>query len=138
MSSPVAKAAIKFAVVTDTPWVLFADGDPAGVAAAEELVSEGGGDKSRLVWIQKADDSGSLVTCAFEAMMADFDPQMCWDACEDVRPNVDRQRSLLKTMKSLKGSVGSALARRLIEQYPSSADWPSALQTLLERLRQEI
>jgi putative ATP-dependent endonuclease of OLD family len=138
MSSPLAKAGVKFAVMTGTPWVLFADGDAEGVAAAEELVTDGGGDRSRLIWIETPSDAGTSTLCAFEAMMANFDPDICWAACEDVRPGIDRSKPLLKTMKAFKGSIGVALARRLIEKYPESSDWPSALGNLIARLQEDL
>jgi len=138
MNSPLAKAAIKFAVMTRTPWVLFADGDDAGKAAAEELMEEGDGDRSRLVWIETIDSTGISIPTAFESMMSTFDAEMCWSACEEVRPGVDRTKPLMKTMKSVKGSVGVALGRRLIEKYPDSTTWPSALMALLSRLRQDL
>jgi putative ATP-dependent endonuclease of OLD family len=138
MNSPLAKAAVKFAHITKTPWVLFADGDDAGTSAAEELMAEGDGDRTRLVWIGTTDAAGVTSLCAFEAMMSTFDDEICWAACEDVRPGTDRSKPLLKAMKTVKGSVGVALARRLTEKYPDSAAWPGPLQALLMRLRQEL
>lgn len=139
LAGPLATAAVKFAVLTDTPWFLFADSDPSGVAAATELVNNhGDGDKTRLVWIKGGDKAGRPVAAAFETMMSSFDPDLCWAACDDVRTDVDHSIALTKALKKVKGSVGIALARRLIEKYPNWADWPESLRTLLERLRQEL
>lgn len=139
IAGPLATAAVKFAVLTATPWVLFADSDPAGVAAATTLTNDhGDGDTTRLVWIQGVDETGKPVPCAFETMMSTFDSELCWAACDDVRPDIDHSLPLLKALKKVKGSVGTALARRLIEKYPDSGDWPDSLKALLKRLRQEL
>ncbi len=134
MNGPLAIAAVKFAKIIDAPWILFCDTDPPGQAAANALVASHapGEAATRIVWVEGHDGEPN-VGGAIERMMATFDPDLCVAACKDVRTDIDQTRPAMELLKSLKGSVGSALARRLVEKYPNHADWPGSLRALVQR-----
>ena len=134
MGSPVAHAAVKFAKLLGVPWLLFSDSDGPGKLDAKNLVNDhGGGDQSHIVWIV-GEQGGAVVEGAIERMLVSFNDQLCRDACLEVRPDLDQGKSTLELLTRVKGSVGSALARRLIEQYSNRLTWPQPLQKLVTRL----
>jgi len=59
---------------------------------------------------------------------------VCREACLEVRPDLDPNKTALEMLTKLKGSVGSAMARRLIDHYPDSTTWPQSLRKLIKRL----
>lgn len=135
MGSPIAHAAIKFAKLVGIPWLLFCDSDGPGKAAGESLVNEhAGGDQSHVVWV-KTEAGGAVVEGAIERMLVTFDDALCRDTCLEVRPDLDQGKSTLELLKAVKGSAGSALSRRLIDQYPDPSSWPQPLRMLVHRLR---
>lgn len=134
IASSLGHAAIKFAKLIGIPWLLFCDSDPAGQAAAQQLMdAHADGDASHLVLITGGDPIDGAPG-AIERMLITFDEDLCRDACFDTRPNLDAESSTLDLMKRVKGSVGTALARGLISKYPNPTDWPAPLTTLLEQL----
>jgi putative ATP-dependent endonuclease of OLD family len=132
-----ARAAVKFATMTETPWVAFADSDPAGQQAIATLLALGDGDKARVVWINSVDSEGVAVPGDIEAMLLSFDAGICHAACLAVRPDLAATPTK-KLLDKLKGSVGASLAQQLIVTYPDSRDWPNPLQELIARLRIEL
>lgn len=138
MGSPVAHAAVKFAKLASIPWLLFCDTDGPGQADAEKIVgAHAGGDQSHVIPVQ-ADSDGVTIDGAIERMLITFDEQVCRDACLAVRPGLDNGQGTLQLMARVKGSVGAALARRMIERYPDTAAWPEPLQALVARLKQVL
>ncbi len=134
MASPVAHAAVKFAKLVAIPWVLFSDSDGAGKADAQNLVGQHAeGDATHVVWID-SDGADGTVEGAFERMLVAFDEPMCRAACVEIRPDLDVSQPTIELLKKLKGSVGTELARRLIEQYDDPSQWPSALRDLIGRV----
>lgn len=134
MGSPLAHAAVKFAKLVGIPWLLFCDSDGPGKADGEALVNDhAGGDQSHVVWIQ-TEAGGTVVEGAIERMLVTFDDQLCRDACLEIRADLDEGQSTLQLLTRVKGSVGSTLARRLIDQYPHVPSWPQPLRTLVDRL----
>lgn len=134
MGSPLAHAAVKFAKLVGIPWLLFCDSDGPGKADGATLVNDhAGGDQSHVVWIE-TEAGGAVVQGAIERMLVTFDDQLCRDACLEIRADLDKGQPTLELLKRVKGSVGSALARRLIEQYPDPRSWPQPLRTLVSRL----
>ena len=134
MGSPLAHAAVKFAKLVGIPWLLFCDSDGPGKADGQALVNaHAGGDQSHIVWLH-TEAGGSVVEGAIERMLVTFDDQLCRDACLEIRADIDEGQSTLELLTRVKGSVGSALARRLIEQYPQVSSWPQPLRTLVDRL----
>lgn len=134
MGSPLAHAAVKFAKLVGIPWLLFCDSDGPGKADGATLVNDhAGGDQSHVVWIE-TEAGGAVVQGAIERMLVTFDDQLCRDACLEIRADLDKGQPTLELLKRVKGSVGSALARRLIEQYPDPRNWPQPLRTLVSRL----
>lgn len=126
--------AIKFAKLIGIPWLLFCDTDQAGQAAAQQLMdAHSEGDASHLVPITGT-DTNDEVPGAIERMLIAFDDDLCRQACFDTRPDLGTESPTLDLMKRVKGSVGTALARRLISKYPSPADWPEPVTVLIERL----
>ena len=134
MGSPLAHAAVKFAKLAGIPWLLVCDSDGVGRADGATLVNDhAGGDQSHIVWIE-AEAGNTLVEGAIERMLVTFDDQMCRDACLEIRADLDTGQSTLELLTRVKGSVGSGLARRLIDKYPDTASWPQPLRTLVDRL----
>jgi len=139
MAGSVAVAAVKFAKLIDVPWVLFSDSDGAGRADAQRLIDEhAAGDAAYVVWIVSDGAQGSTGGSAIERMLVEFDEPLCRDACLDVRPDLDASRPAIELLKQLKGSVGTGLARRLIEQYNDWTQWPTAICTLIARLDEAL
>lgn len=134
LGSPLAHAAVKFAKLVGVPWLLFCDTDGSGQTdAAALLAAHAGGDESHAVPIQSESD-GKAVDGAIERMLVAFDGDLCRDACMAVRPDLDQGKSTLELLIRVKGSVGAALARRLVEKYPDRMAWPQSLQALVARL----
>lgn len=139
MNGTLAHAAAKFANMMDMPWFLFADSDDAGRKAVMSLIEEqGAGDMNKVVWAMGVDEFGAPLVGAFEHMLAEFDDELCRNACADIGVTVSESGSVLTAMKGLKGNGGASFASRLIEHYPSISDWPVSLQTLVGRLDAEL
>ena len=114
---------------------LFSDSDDAGKADAQGLVDQhAAGDSTHVVWIVSDDADGTVEGGAIERMLVAFDGPMCHAACVEIRPDLDASQSAIELLKQLKGSVGTGLARRLIEQHADHNQWPSALRDLIERV----
>lgn len=134
MSAPTAKVVAKFANLVGLPWVLFADSDPAGVAAVESLAATGE-DAPPIVWAGKPDSSSECgVSGALEAMIEDFDHELAKAACERVRPDLSPVTNVLHCMKQLKGSLGPTLADMMIESHSDHTSWPAPLQDLIRTI----
>jgi len=133
MKSDLARAAIKFAKLAQIPWVLFSDSDGPGRADAQALISElANGDVQHVVWVKADGDEPS--GGAIERMLVEFDDGLCRAACLDIRPDLEERSSTLQLMNQLKGSIGAALARRLVDQHPDPTLWPHSLRELSQRL----
>jgi len=131
LATETARAALQFAAHLQIPWLIFADSDEAGVAAATALDKQfGAGDGKKIVWICTGDGAKGA---AIEQMMVDFDDQCCRAACLDVRPDLT-DYDTKKLLKQLKGSVGSALGRALIATEPDYSRWPPPLKELIGAL----
>jgi putative ATP-dependent endonuclease of OLD family len=131
LSTPTALALAKFASLVGLPWFVFADSDPAGVAAVEALATIGG-TPAPVVWAGKPDaTSDKGVSGAIEAMIEDFDQDVGKVACERIRPDLAPVSNVLSTMKVLKGSIGPTLADVLLERYDDASSWPAPLQELV-------
>ena len=138
MNSPLAVAAVKFANLISAPWFLFSDTDESGRTAARQLIDDhANGNEERVVWVT-AGTSASPHEGAIERMLIEFDEQMCRDACIDVRSDADQSLPTLQLLQRVKGSVGPALARRLIATHDKYASWPDPLRILVERLDVEL
>jgi putative ATP-dependent endonuclease of the OLD family len=131
------RAIVKFAHMTDTPWVALADGDKAGQEAVALLLPVGGGDKSRIVWVNGVDANGQPHAGAFEDMVHSFDAGLCRQACDTVRPDLSSE-PVLTVMKKTKGAIGATLADLWVEKFPSPTQWPLPLQELTTRLGSEL
>nr|WP_246283879.1 AAA family ATPase [Nocardioides perillae] len=134
MSTPTALSVAKFANVVGVPWFIFADGDPAGVAAVEGLATAGRS-VATVIWVGKPDAAAAKgVSGAIEAMIVDFDEEVGRTACERVRPDLAPVANILATMKASKGSIGQTLADVLIERYGDFHSWPSPMQKLIQAI----
>lgn len=134
MSTPTALAVAKFANTIGLPWFIFADSDPAGVAAVETLATTGRS-SATVIWVGKPDSASDKgVSGAIEAMIVDFDEDVGRAACERVRPDLTPVANVLSTMKRLKGSIGQTLADVLLERYDDSSAWPSPIQDLIRAI----
>jgi putative ATP-dependent endonuclease of OLD family len=135
MKSDLARAAVKFAKLVGIPWLLFSDTDGPGKADAQALIAEyAEGNEAQVVWVVSDTAEGSTEGGAIERMLIDFDEQLCKDACLEVRPDLAATGTALQLLGSLKGSIGPALARKLIDRYGACEKWPSSLRTLVTRL----
>ena len=134
LGNDLAHPAVKFAMLTQIPWLLFSDSDAQGKRDAERLVNNyADGDESHIVWIEGDNSNNKDTHGAIEHMMICFDEELCRQACIMVRPSQDIDNTQV-LLENLKGSVGSILARHLIETYPDIETWPSSLQALISRL----
>lgn len=139
LKSEIAHAAIKFAKLVDIPWFLFSDSDGPGKADAKSLISSyADDDETNLVWISADGEPDSKTGSAIEHMMVSFDQEMCLTACLEVRPDADPSAKVLHLLKDAKGSVGSALARHLVEKHPDVTTWPNCLQELVNLLETRL
>lgn len=136
LKSDVAKAAIKFAEMTNLPWFAIADSDDAGRNDVKELTGSSNRQQSdTIIWNGKADSTApNGRTGATEAMLVDFDAQLAKDACELVRPDMVPVSNILKSMSKLKGSIGVTLAGLMIQRHPDHTKWPAPLQELISKL----
>jgi len=133
MKSDLARAAIKFAKLAEIPWLLFSDNDGPGKADAQSIITDlAGGDDQHVVWIATGGDRPAHG--AIERMLVEFDEGVCRSACTDVRPDLAGEKKTLQLLKQLKGSVGAALARRLVGEHPDYKTWPTSLRVLIDRL----
>ena len=130
LGGDLANAVAKFAAMASMPCIIYADGDNAGIDAIGVLRETN--PKIDVVWINGIGEDGNPNDGAIEAMLLDFDEQMCLEAGRRVRP--DMPGDAAKLLKSLKGSSGSALARALIERHPDTRDWPGSLRELFDVL----
>lgn len=138
MSTPSALAVAKFANTVGLPWFIFADSDPAGVAAVETLAATGSS-PATVVWVGKPDpiaDKG--VSGAIEAMIVDFDEEVGVAACERVRPDLAPVTNCLSTMKSLKGSIGQTLADVFLERHGDPTTWPAPIRDLIRAIDKDL
>ncbi len=134
MATQAARAVAKFANAVGVPWFIFADSDPAGVAAVEALATTGTS-PATVIWVGKPDSAAAKgVSGAIEAMIVDFDEDVGRTACERVRPDLAPVANVLSTMKDLKGSIGQTLADVLLERYEDSTTWPSPVQELIQAI----
>jgi len=135
MQAPTALAVAKFATAVGLPWILFADSDPAGVIAVENLAT-GGGSQAPVVWVGKPDSTSPKgVSGAIEAMIIEFDDEIGKVACERIRPDLAPVSDVPATMKRLKGSLGPTLADVMLERHGNAGAWPAPLQELIEFIR---
>ena len=138
MSGPFAIAAVKFATQTGMPWVLFSDADAPGRLAAGQLIQDyGGGDPSHVVW---GGCGAPERTGATEAMLLDFDTDMCDAACRQLGFTGPTD-GLLQFMGAKKGTIGRVLATELLTRHPWKVDpadepdcWPTPLLELVQRM----
>jgi len=137
LGNELARALVKFATMTGTPWVAFADADVSGQEAIDTLAGLGDGDPSRVVWVNGVDAAGNCLPGALEDMLRNHDENMCRDACLAVRPDLGGLATA-RLMKKTKGSAGASLAAAMITSYPDESDWPQPIQDLLTRVRAEI
>jgi putative ATP-dependent endonuclease of OLD family len=134
MATQAARAVAKFASAVGVPWFIFADSDPAGVAAVEALATTGTS-PATVIWVGKPDSAAAKgVSGAIEAMIVDFDEDVGRTACERVRPDLAPVANVLSTMKDLKGSIGQTLADVLLSGYEDSTTWPSPVQELIQAI----
>lgn len=137
MGNELAMAAVKFAKLVRIPWLLFADADEQGKQDADGLISShGDGDTSLVVY--GGASSGGIRRGATEAMLVQFDEDLCRSACRAVRPELRDDASALDLLKALKGSAGASLAHALLERYPEVAAWPQPLRELVRRLEDRL
>ena len=138
MASPYAAAVVKFAKLVGLPWLLFADADNQGSAAARRLDSDyGDGDEGRIVWVPGPPSIARDE--AIEQMLIDHDHQMCAAACRHL--GYEDEDDLLEFMKKHKGAVGRLLSVEFVERYPwttSADEWPEPLKQLVDRLDQML
>lgn len=136
LKSDVAKAAVKFAEITDIPWFAIADSDKAGRDDVKDLMSGSRRQQiDTIVWNGKPDSTAlSGRSGATEAMVVDFDSQLAKEACELVRPDLAPVSNPLTSMSKLKGSIGVTLARLIIQRHPDHTKWPAPLQDLIVKL----
>lgn len=138
MSTAIARAAAKFADVVGIPWVLFADSDASGIAAANALAATGNSPVP-IIWAGRPDPTSQVgYADAAEAMIIDFDAQLAKEACERVRPDKAPVTNVLATMKGMKGGIGPTLAELLIDRHPDHTTWPKPLLDLIEALDERL
>lgn len=141
MNSPMASAAVKFAVATGLPWHLFADDDTAGRKDATKLDSLfGTGDLSHITWVQGSDGEDG----ATEKMLYDFDAEGCTAAAQQFGFSGDNTQ-LLKFMTKNKGVLGAALGRELTIRHPDREKarkmdgyWPQPLVELVAAIEAKL
>ncbi len=129
MSHDLAGIVVKFARTVGIPWYLFADSDGDGKSAVKAILTVAEKEADRVIWV-----TGAGGGHAVETMMLEFDESVCASACEVTRPGSVRNGDTMGAMTDLKGSIGPALARALIDAYPNHTDWPDPLRTLVERV----
>ncbi len=137
LNNELATAAVKFAHMTKTPWVLFADSDKDGQKSVTSLLPVGGNDSSRVIWINGKDAEEKPRNGAIEDMLMTYDEAMCKAACVEIRPDLSAMPTK-KLMTMLKGSSGANLAQHFIAKHTDSDQWPQPLQDLITRLKGEL
>lgn len=75
---------------------------------------------------------------ATEAMLVQFDEDLCRSACRAVNPELPEDSSALDLLKGLKGSAGPSLAHALLERHADPAAWPEPLRALVRRLEDRL
>ena len=137
MANDLAFAAVKFAKLVGLPWLLFSDSDVSGRRDAEKLVASlGDGDGSLIVY--GGASSGGTMRGATEAMLVDFDEDLCRAACRTIRPELTEGGDVFEALKAAKGSAGASLAQTLVARYPTVSEWPGPLRQLVERLEARL
>lgn len=136
LGSELASAAVKFAVMTETPCFIFADSDDDGVQAIASLLTGSAENTIGVVWINGTDTHGNPVPGAIESMLLEFDEELCKTACQTVQPGLTGPT--LQQMKKLKGSSGTFLARALIDKYSDWNSWPTPLQELIREIDDKL
>lgn len=136
LKSDVAKAAVKFAEITDLPWFAIADSDDAGRDDVKDLMNGSNRQEiDTIIWNGKPNATvPNGREGATEAMVVDFDDQLAQEACESMRPDLAPVSDPLKSMSKLKGSIGLTLANLMIERHPDHRTWPAPLQDLIAKL----
>ena len=142
MSSDLAVAVVKFALLVDIPWLLFADSDKAGHDAVAKLIRLcPDQDPSHVVWVggesggdAEYRDKGAKAT---EQLLIDWDQDLCGETCHAVRPDLTKEDTG-SLMRKLKGSIGSHLGYAFVKQYPDPSQWPEPLRDLIRRLKRTI
>lgn len=136
LKSDVAKAAVKFAEITNLPWFAIADSDDAGHNDVKDLMSYSSRQQAdTIIWNGKSDPTAlNGRSGATEAMIVEFDSQLAKDACEFVRPDMAPVTNTVKSMSKLKGSIGVTLAGMMIQRHPDPTKWPAPLQDLVSKL----
>lgn len=134
MSTPTALAVAKFANAIGVPLFVFADSDPAGVAAVEALAATGS-PASAVIWVGEPDSASDKgVSGALEAMIVHFDEDVGRAACERLRPDLIPVVNVQSTLETLKGSIGPTLADVLLDRYDDATTWPSPVQDLVRAI----
>jgi putative ATP-dependent endonuclease of OLD family len=137
MGSELAIAAVKFAKLVGIPWILFSDADEQGKEQVERLIgSHGDGDASLAVFGGASRDG--MQRGATEAMLVQFDEDLCRSACRAVNPELPEASAALDLLRATKGSAGSSLAQMLLERYPDVEAWPEPLRELVRRLEEQL
>ncbi len=136
LKSDVAKAAVKFAEITNLPWFALADSDEAGRDDVKDLMNGSNRQQTdTIIWNGRPEPAApNGRTGATEAMLVDFDQVLAKDACERLRPDLAPVSDPLKSMSTLKGSIGGTVAGLMIERYPDQTNWPAPLQELIAKL----
>lgn len=137
MAKPAVISLLKFAKAVGLPSVLFADADPSGRSAVENIGAAGV--EPHVVWAGAPDEAApERVTGAVEAMLIAFDSEMMREACERVRPGAEPIDDILKTMTKLKGSIGAEISAAILLRYPDFRTWPAPLRQLVEHLEKVL
>lgn len=133
MGDPAAVAVLKAARLLNIPWFVLGDSDADGQAAVQALLANlaSPAAHAQLRSEHVVEVGGGA---AIEAMLVDFDEDMCRAAVLRTRPDVDATEPLV-AMSKLKGSAGRYLANELIRKYPDPNTWPTSIRSLIELIR---
>lgn len=139
MNSPATIAVVKAARLLEIPWFLFADGDPPGVAAVDSLLGQVA-DATEHEQIRAGRVVQLPTGTAIEALLADFDVELCKAALSAVRPlDAPVPDSEVKVaLEKVKGSAGRYLADELVRRCPAVTVWPKSLQELVRLIESEL
>lgn len=145
MNNDLVQAVIKFARHAELRLVVFADSDTEGRNRVQALISRDVLDGSaEVVWAGESDTAsrGSRAerSTAIERMLIDAAPEACLAACEAMGAPAAEIGDLLPTMKDLKGTIGTALAREFLHRHPyaDGTGWPEPLRRLTAMLREGL
>lgn len=139
LNGDLGNAAAKFAVLTASPWFIFADSDDAGQKGAADIArSNGDHNLERIVWIGGTDEKGAPLKGNIETLLHDFDPELCRDACTQVRPDLPSTMPTRRMMNKLKGAAGASMGHLLVERHGDWKTWPAPLVKLIELLSKEL